>query len=98
MKPKPIKPRRMWAGVDLENTSWTRPVLVIDLSPESVEKMARDLGRWQFDKHQKKIAMLGGVKLPWSNLCEERRDAFWYEPARQQLAAIGIRPVKGGRK
>lgn len=47
---KPIKPRRMWAHKQMPDCLepvrckyWNRPVLVIDLSPESVEAMVLKL-------------------------------------------------------
>lgn len=53
---KPIKPRRMWqtehdqrTSICLncanENAGYTRPVLVIDLSPESVEALVAPVAR-----------------------------------------------------
>lgn len=97
-KPKPVKPRRMWtvSGAhycsslkDLfsaEEKRLIRPILVIDLSPESVEALAAKLA-------QKISPDLGRVRI-WSDWKIGWVEVDSLKIARSALAAVGIRPSR----
>lgn len=97
--PKPMNgmvPRRMWASESgtvhrTKEAPWSRPVLVIDLSPESVEAMAAEAAKAMYVnecRYQRDA-------LTWDTTFEVIKTAY-LKDAKAALTALGIKPVKKG--